>query len=210
MQLSDLLTTTQVDAMRQVVTSTQCDAQNYAPNLSDKVRDQLFGFATLHNGNYNRKFWQSLNYEYTQHPDVMICVSGKQITIATVQLNRVFARHIGECLKRGDVICWIRNSSVIVVDWSNWKSVYSSLTKAPDTDTLPTPPSRREMRVIRENRRREHAFGEMAKNPCSKKLGKKGYNLTFDEIRARQRMEAMEKAQRTVISEARKIYEAVC
>ena len=108
-------------------------------------------------------------------------------------------------LKRGDKICWLENGYLCEVNWDNWKGVYHAHTTEPSSDALPVPPSRHELRMMQINRDRDEMFYEAASVIRNKKLNKRGYNMTFDEIRAQMRHEAYEKRLRGIEIEARKI-----
>ena len=58
-------------------------------------------------------------------------------------------------------------------------------------------------------RKREEMFYEQASNDRYKKMGKRGYNLSFDEMRALRRMEAAERQAYRTIKSARQIMEAM-
>lgn len=206
MQLSDILTVEQVGAMREI-SSKPTFAQIHVPFLSDEARGFISAFVGRKS---DENFWKRLRSEYDYAPSVMVCVVGKSVEVIQVRQSVIFAKHLGDMLKRGAKICWVRNRVTFEVNWENWKSVYKSLTAVQsESDALPMPPSRHQMRMMREERGREKAFYEAASVIRNKKLNKRGYNMSFDEIRAQMRHDAYEKHLRGVEIEARKIYMTV-
>ena len=201
MQLSDLISIEKLDVMREIA-SQPSDAATYMPTLSEATRGELSAFVGRKCGT---TFWVHLRSEYTLTPNVMVCVSGKRISVLPVTKSVTFAKHLGVMLKRGDKICWLENGYLCEVNWDNWKAVYRSLTTEPTSDALPVPPSRHELHMMRINRDREEMFYEAASVVRNKKLNKRGYNMTFDEVRAQMRHEAYEKRLRGVEIEARNI-----
>lgn len=201
MQLSNLISIEKLDAMREIA-SKPSDAAVYMSTLSEQTRSELSAFVGRKCG---QAFWMQLRSEYTHTPNVMVCISRKRVSIMPVTKCVTFAKHLGGILKRGDKICWLKNGYLCEVSWENWKSVYRSLTVEATNGELPVPPSRHEMRMIQTKRDRDEMFYEAASVIRNKKLNKRGYNMTFDEIRAQMRHEAYEKRLCGVETEARNI-----
>lgn len=200
MQLSDLISVEKLDAMREIASQPSV-AEQYVPFLSEHARGCLTAFVGRKCGNI---FWANLRRECEYAPDVIVCVAGKRADVMPVHKSAIFAKRLGAMLKRGDKIAWLKNGKFVSVNWENWESIYAALTSDDEND-LPVPPSRCEMRRMRVERDRREMFYEAASATRNKKLGKRGYNMSFDEIQAWRRHEAYEKRLRGVEIEARRI-----
>ena len=182
--------------------------KNCAPEMS-YIQEEISKFAAKNGGKMRRDFWAVFNSVYSCTQDVMVCVQpdGK-MRILEVRCNRTFARHVGELLKTCKVLRVFSDFSV-VVDWNNWKSVYRSLTKAMDAQVYDYEASAFENERREVERKREEMFYEQATSDRYKKMGKRGYNLSFNEMRAVRRMEAMERQQYRILKTASKIMEEI-
>lgn len=208
MKIADMLSSAQFTAMYDVA-SKPSDAEKYAPELS-LIHDFLYAFAARCSCVYPENFWHNLHAEHDFSADVMVCIKNKKATIVPVWHTRAFARHLGEMLKEGTSICWIVNGKAKQVDWENWKDVYAQLTSdATAKCEYDEPISRREIRRIRINEKRERMFSDAALSERYKKMSKRGYNLAFDEMRAMQRQEEYERKLRKVVNEAEKILQVL-
>lgn len=201
MQLSDFISIEKLDVMREIAKQPS-NAAKYMPMLSEETCGELNAFVGRKPG---EAFWVKLRSEYAYTPNVIVCVTGSGASVMQVTKSVTFAKHLGLMLKRGDKICWLDNGSIFEVNWDNWQSVYQELTNTQATDMLPVPPSKREMRMIRRKRERDELFYEGASVIRNKKLNKRGYNMSFDEIRAQMRHDAYEKRLRGIELEAKNI-----
>lgn len=200
MKIADMLSSAQFTAAYDVAKA-QSDAEKHAPELS-LIHDFLYAFAAQYSCVYSASFWRNLHDEHTSSADVMVCIKNRKATIMPVMRTRVFARHLGEMLKDGVSICWIIKGRAMRVNWENWKAVYTQLTETGTKCEYDEQISRREMRRIRIDEKRERMFSDAALSERYKKMSKRGYNLAFDEMRAMQRQEEYEKKLRKVVNEA--------
>lgn len=207
MKIADMLSSAQFTAVYDVAKA-QSDAEKHAPELS-LIHDFLYAFAAQCSCVYSASFWRNLHDEHTSSADVMVCIQHKRATIMPVMRTRVFARHLGEMLKNGVSICWIVKGRAMRVNWENWKAVYTQLTETGTKCEYDEQISRREMRRIRIDEKRERMFSDAALSERYKKMSKRGYNLAFDEMRAMQRQEEYEKKLRKVVNEAAKIMQVL-
>lgn len=182
--------------------------KNCMPEM-DGVQKKVSNFVNRNGGKIRADFWAVFNTAYSLTHDVMVCVQpDKKVRILDVRRNRSFAHHVGELLKTHKV-CWVWSGDVIDVDWENWKAVYGYLVPAKHAQVYDPEMSEYERERHEVERNREEMFYEQATSNRYKKMGKRGYNLSFDEMRAVRRMEAAERqASRTIIA-ARKIMEAM-
>lgn len=204
MQLSDILSATQLDAMRAVATR-KTDAETYAPNIPTRISECLYSLAANAKCVTNGKFWQRLQWAINENGCAVVQFVGKTAKVIEATKTSVFGKHLCNRLKAGDNLAWVDMHSCYTLDWETWKQTWNKITFTPSADNLPTPPSVREMSQIRINRDRQEMFCEAAQVIRNKKLGKRGFNMSFDEIRAMQRQEAYERSLRGVVNDARKI-----
>ena len=208
MQLADILSNVQLGAMLNVAQS-QTDAEKYAYSVSTKTHEYLYKFAAELKCVLNAKFWKDLQTEYIYDKSVMVCIKGKNATVMPVMENPTFAKHLGEMLKGGYAICWVTDRYTQAVSWDNWKWIYKVLTETQTQSDLPAPISKRERVSIRVESDRQRMFTGAAECNRYKKIGKRGFNTTFDEMRAEIRTEAYERKLRGVIGEAKRIIESL-
>lgn len=205
MQLSDILSAKNVASIYEATSNVKSYAEMYAPSASEHTAQAINKFAANLSCKLDEKFWKSFEIDYAYGRNVMICVSGKRANVMDVMENVTFAKHICQLLKAGNSICWVRDSRVYAVTWDNWKSLYAKMTVKRDSCSLPTPPSSWELLDHEIKRKRDKMFYESAEVIRSKKLSKRGYNMTFDEVRAMRRHDEYEKYLRSTSKEARKI-----
>ena len=178
--------------------------KNCAPEISGSQKI-ILNFVTANGGKIRPNFWGEFNDAYKSAHDVMVCVdANKKVKILPVRHDRIFARHVGELLKRGNVM-W----GNIEVTWKNWKAVYAYLTSAKSTQVYDPEMFEEDLERYRVERKRENMFYEQATSDRYKKMGKRGYNLSFNELRAVRRMEAMERQQYRILKTASKIMEEI-
>ena len=173
------------------------------------IQEEISKFAAKNGGEMRRDFWAVFNSVYSCTQDVMVCVhpDGK-IRILEVRRDRTFARHVGELLKTCKLL-WVFDELHTVVTWDNWKSVYAHLTSIKSAQVYDYEMSEYEQERRRVDRKRENMFYEQATSERYKKMGKRGYNLSFNELRAVRRMEAMERQQYRILKTASKIMEEI-
>ena len=173
------------------------------------IQEEISKFAAKNGGKMRLDFWAVFNSVYSCTQDVMVCVQpdGK-IRILEVRRDRTFARHVGELLKTCKLL-WVFDDFRTIVDWDNWKSVYAHLTSAKSAQVYDYEMSESEQERYRVERKRENMFYEQATSDRYKKMGKRGYNLSFDELRAVRRVEAMERQQYRILKTARNIMESI-
>lgn len=173
------------------------------------IQEEISKFAAMNEGKMRLDFWAVFNSVYSCTKDVMVCVQpdGK-MRIIEVRRDRTFARHVGELLKTCKLL-WVFDELYTVVSWDNWKSVYRHLTSAKDTQVYDPEMSECEQKRHLVERKRENMFYEQATSDRYKKMGKRGYNMSFNELRAVRRMEAMERHQYRVLKTAKKMMEEI-
>lgn len=208
MQFSDLISSMQLSAMLNVAQS-QTDAEKYAQSVPTKIHERLYKLASELNCVLNADFWKDLQTEYVSDQSVMVCIKGNKATVMSVVNKPAFARHLGEMLKGGYDISWVTDTFYVKVSWDNWKWIYKALTETYDDSDLPAPISKRERVRIRVESDRQRMFTSAAGCNRYKKIGKRGFNTTFDEMRAQIRTEAYERKLRGVIGEAKRIIESL-
>lgn len=176
----------------------------------DGVRKDVNTFvAEFLGGKVRPNFWDDFNAKYSPTHDVMVCIGhDKKVRILEVRYDRRFARYVGELLKSAKIL-WAKGDKGHRVDWANWKSVYSCLTAPADTRVYDEYTSERKQRAILAKQKREADFYDLARPDRYKKVGKRGYNMSFDEMRAEQRQERYEQYLRGTLRGARTIMGAL-
>ena len=174
--------------------------KNCAQEIS-RSQKEIINFVERNGGKIRTDFWTAWTDAYSLTRDVMVCVgANRKVTVIPVRHGRIFARHIGELLKTSKIM-W----GDVEVTWGNWKALYSYLTSTKDNQVYDLEMSESELERYAVERKRENMFYEQATSDRYKKMGKRGYNLSFDEMRAVRRMEAMERHQYRIIKNARNI-----
>lgn len=173
------------------------------------VQEEISNFVARNGGKMRPNFWAVFNSAYSPAHDVMVCVGAdKNVCVLEVRRNRNFAHHVGELLKTHKV-CWVWGEDVIPVDWENWKAVYSYLVPSKNSQVYDPEMSEYERERTLTARKKMGEFYDLALSDRYKKMGKRGYNLSFDEARAVRRMEAAERKMYRTIRTARQIMEAM-
>ena len=200
MQLSVFLTEQTIGAMRQV--SQQAPKAQYLTAPARGVVCAIVGRKAT-----SDDFWSRFDAAYRGEESIIVVSSHEGTRVLTVTTNPTFAKQVGIFLKRGDKLCWVHGKSVVTITWDNWKRVYQQLsaTLTESQASCPSAMSHREYSRIQEEKRREKVFYEAASCNRIKKLGKRGFNTTFDELRAAHRSEEYEKRLRNIKNEARRI-----
>jgi hypothetical protein len=182
--------------------------KNCAPEMSG-VQKKVSNFVNRNGGKLREDFWAVFNTELSLSHDVMVCVQpDRKVRILSVRRNRSFAHHVGELLKTHKV-CWVWGEDVIDVDWENWKAVYGYLVPVKHAQVYDPEMSEYERERHEVERNREEMFYEQATSNRYKKMGKRGYNLSFNEMRAVRRMEAAERQAYRTVKYARSLMEAM-
>ena len=183
--------------------------KNCAPAMS-AVQEKVSKFAAENGAKVRPNLWAGFNAEFALTHDVMVCVQpDKRIRIIPVRRDRVFAHHVGELLKTC-VLLWVREENAYPVGWDNWRWVYQRLVRATDIQQYDSELSECEEKRLRTKQQKLAEFYDLAKPDRYKKLGKRGYNLSFDEIRALRRQEAYEKRLYGTIEVAKDIMKKCC
>lgn len=178
--------------------------KNCAPEISNSQKI-ILNFVTENGGKIRPTFWADFDDAYKSAHDVMVCVdASKRVSVFPVRRGRIFARHVGELLKTCKIM-W----NTIDVTWENWKAVYAYLTYVKDTQVYDPEMFEEELEYYAVERKREKMFYEQASNDRYKKMGKRGYNMSFNEMRALRRIEAAERQAYRTIKTARQIMEAI-
>ena len=178
--------------------------KNCAPEISGSQKE-IINFVERNGGKIRANFWAVFNDAYSLAHDVIVCVgANRKVTVLPVRHDRIFARHVGELLKTSKLM-W----GNIEVTWKNWKAVYAYLTASKDAQVYDYEMSEDEQERYAVERKREEMFYEQASNDRYKKMGKRGYNLSFNEMRAVRRMEAAERQAYRTIKSARQMMEAM-
>ncbi len=132
---------------------------------------------------------------------VYICAEGIRFVSNLKTVN--FAKSVGYALKRAAVV-WIHDGAFRQVTFGNWKQVYKRICPK-EAQIVTNEPTAREIAERRESLRLERSFKEARSVDVYKKLGKRGYNQTFDELRKRRIIEAMDAERKSIIAEAKLI-----
>lgn len=170
-------------SMLKSIKTSKTDAETYTTLVNQTAWETLYDIAVNLGQQLKRSFWENLEFELKMTSEVAVCFKGKHIMeLKQVTRDKMFAKHLGEMLKRGYSIVIVgRLSTTIVVDWDNWKWVYQRLTSVSEMPREDWGPSRKEMRQTREALRKERDFYELAKPIRSKKGGRT--RISFEEAR---------------------------
>lgn len=209
MRLSDIITASQLSAMRSAA-SGQSAVEKIAPSVSDQMRDKICAVAAEFDFNLTLNMWRELHQTFISDGAAILCANGKTVRVIPEMHGKAFAVHMKNLLKGGYTLLFVTNKRVCHICWKNWQSWYEKFTAMPkQKNALPDKPTYATMRKLREQRYKEHMFYQLADPQITKKIGKRGYNMTFDEMRAIRHIEAVERRNSVIIKEAQKIYESV-
>lgn len=208
MELSNFISLETIGAMRKVATAPTADI--YAPSFDGGTKDFFYKAAASQSCVLDEKFWRRMERIYTSRESVLVTFHNEEIDFIGITYNRIFAIHVCELLKRGYTVIFVgEGHDAWQVNWRNWHDTYRLLADKHETDNLPDYISKAEIRAIRIRHKRERAFAEAAECIRYKKLGKRGFNMSYDEIRALRRADLLEKEIRGVVSEAQAIYSVI-
>lgn len=165
--LKDFISAQQINAIKAVATSEKEIQKAY---VSDKAWELIKKTAINLGQKLHTDFWENVERELKYNSqDIVIFFKGKtEHEISAVSYCRIWAKHLGEMLKRGYKIVWIKEKSAHIVDWDNWRETYKKLTtRFIDFQEYDMP--KEEERRIREKLRKEYNFYELAKTDKAKK-----------------------------------------
>ena len=147
-------------------------------HISENAWDTVYDLARRMGQNIDRSFWSELNFGLEHNQDgVIVCFKGKfGRAIKTVTKNIIFANHIGRLRGQGFELLWITKEAVRDIAVGNWADIYYQLTHTSDPYQYDRCISRAEAREIRERRKRERVFYDLAK-PIRIKKGQKAVSL---------------------------------
>lgn len=212
MQLSDLLSATQLNDLRNVASAPSLASQ-YAPSLGPNTQDFFYELAAQHDCICTQDFWQRIEKAVVSGTRWFVHLVDGEATVCDLDfmLNRAPANclwKMGEYLKAGDGCVLIRNGKVTYVNWNNWKRIYSELSGHTDAQVYDPEMTGRQIRCIRTNRKREKMFDD-ARAVDNYKKGGKNRSMNFEEHRAIYRREQYDKYTRGVKREFNAIMEAI-
>lgn len=206
MTLGNIFSDAQISALKSIATA-QTDAEKYTSHVSEKAWEMLYDMAAGLGQKLSPKFWQTLDANIQTDQEVMVCMKGKkEVRIEPVMRQVCFAKHLGTMLKSGYSIAWIGKGAT-VVNWDNWKGVYSALTRPLCTQAYDTPMSDAEYRRIKTARRKEQEFYDLARPIRSKKTGR--CRISFEEADAQRIKSEKLMFECRVEARARRILEAL-
>lgn len=179
--LGNLFSADQITALKAVATA-QTEAQQSTQYVCEKAWEMLYDMAANLGQKLDKNFWRSLDTAMQSYGKCVVCMKGKHDReIMDVRYDAIWARHLGEMLKKGYQIVRIFPTFATVVNWDNWSTVYNSLTRKPDTHSYDRQYTRNELRDMREKRRKEKEFYDLARPIRAKKGGR--MRISFEEAR---------------------------
>jgi len=121
-----------------------------------------------------------------------------------------FAKSVGFHLKRGGVV-WMHDNAFSEVTWDNWKRVYAKLCPRVATfrDDCEPMPTKAQIAELEEAQRLERLFNAARSVNLYKKMGKRGFNPNFDELKRRQQLEEWDKQFKVTVTKAQQIMSIV-
>lgn len=145
--------------------------------------------------------------------EFFVFVSSYGMNILDVHERSVeIAKIVGNRLHFGTVL-WFRNGKHSVVDMKDWKDGLAQVISGQKKAEIKE--ARRELREARAQRReerfligemrREKRFDEARDMPIYKKMGKRGFNLSFDELKHKREIEAFDATMRNVSQRTKEI-----
>ncbi len=126
-----------------------------------------------------------------------------------VQRNRIFAHHLFAELKSAKQLYWLQANMCSQIGFGEWRWIYKWLIGSDNSQQYDNELSATALNAIAVEKRRDGVFYDMAKRNRYKKIGKRGFNTTFDEVRAMQKMVAYDKWLRELNIETNKILEVL-
>lgn len=178
-------------------------------NIPDKAWDIVYDIAYEMGQKIGCGFWDTMNTYFGKCIPHVICLKGhNEREIMPIVRNAIWAKHLGQMLKAGYRIIFAReNGYAYEVTWDNWNRVYRSLTTEPNNDNYDRQPTKRELSQIRNAKRKEKEFYDLARPIRAKKSGR--MRISFEEARdQRVRMERLD-YECKVVRAANKILEVL-
>lgn len=204
MRISDILSSVQLQSLRTFTGGP--DAEIYAPQIPDHISERLYALAADAKCALNAQIWRKIGEKGCGVLEFV----GKSAKFIEVRFDRIFGTHLCGLLKKGRNLVWVDADSCYIIGWDTWNETWDKIVVSEMYDeTLPDPMTRREIRQIRADMEHRRKFDEMAEVTRYKKLNKRGFNMSFTEQQARRRCEEYERAIRTVVTESRRIMEAL-
>lgn len=178
-------------------------------NIPENVWNMIYDIAYEMGQKIDRGSWGEINALIGQHTGHVICLKGHNMReIMPVVRNVVWAKHLGQMLKDGYRIVYVReNGFASEVTWDNWSRVYRSLTTEPDACGYDIQPTKREVSQIRTARRKEKEFYDLARPIRAKKGGR--MRISFEEARDQRVRAERLSFESKVVSRANRILEAI-
>lgn len=208
MELSNFISVETINALHKVANAPSADI--YAPSFDDNTKNFFYKAAASQSCVLDAAFWKRMERIHESRETVLLAFHDRKADFIDIAYSRIFAIHVCELLKRGYTIVFVGGGrDAWEVGWNNWKSTYSLLVSKQTDDDLPDYPSRAEIHAIRIRRNREKAFSEAAECIRYKKLGKRGFNMSFDEMRALRRAAEIEKEIREVERDTKEIFSVI-
>lgn len=150
----------------------------------ETVEDCIGGICYQYGIAFDSQAQERVRYIKRFNQSTIVCINEEGINFLPVIRDKNFAKCVGERLKRGGVV-WMHDNTFREVTWDNWKHTYAMLCpKVPVyTSGELDKPSKKECAEIKETRRLDRFFNEMKSVDRYKKMGKRGFNANFDELK---------------------------
>lgn len=130
-------------------------------NITPRVWEVIYDAAAEMGRKLTKAEWQVLEDNLSCCKDLFFVITKKQGASGceVTRYDRMFARHIGEALKGGNTLVWVKNGIALVINWNNWKMMYGILTATmSDTQVYDYEETSAERRVRLKKERTEKQF----------------------------------------------------
>lgn len=133
--------------------------------------------------------------------------------LETRERNVRIAQIVGGRVRDGIALYFLKGGDMNVIDFSNWKEYWSRIISGQVGAELreSRAQEREDRRELSERRKllsemgRQNRFKEAAEVTTYKKMGKRGYNMSFDEIRRKRQIEEFDAQFKRTETRARQI-----
>lgn len=203
MQISDILSDKQLTALCTTPTSTR-RKYTHTPSWAHDYALECIAPSTKRGLSEN--FWANFDDAFQGCKSVVVIIDKNRICAKGVLRNKIYARHIVHEIKSGKQVYWIELENCFQVKPCNLPSVWAYLTQTTKRNYEYDEYDVAAERLAKIDAKREKMFYEAAKANRYSKIGKRGFNTSFDELRAFMRHDAYERELRGVVENAREIF----
>lgn len=165
----------------------------------------LENIAPLTKRGIDENFWRAINEIFAANYFAYVEINKGAARVKCAERNKLYALHIANLLKENKQIFWLQYDNCYEITKRNISALYKYLEGAPVAQYEYMERNVREETRIAHDKKREKEFHDIARPNIYRKIGKRGFNTSFNELRAFERHNAYEKELRGITKKAKEI-----